>query len=244
LIVPNEQEGKSQLLALDAATGKERWKVARKSRSAWSTPCVYQPKDGPAQLIFTSYEHGISGHDPRTGKSKWEADLFSRAHIESPIASPISAGDLVLGTCGWLGVKKEIVVVRPGADGKAVELHRLVKGAPLVPTPLVKDDLLFAWADEGVVTCADLRTGKVHWRERVDGSYYSSPVCVAGRLYGVSRDGDVVVLAAAKKFELLARNTLGEGSHSTPAVAGGTMYLRTFSRLMSLGGTPAQGSNR
>ena len=30
------------------------------------------------------------------------------------------------------------------------------KVAPLVPTPLVKDDLLFLWNDRGVVTCASV----------------------------------------------------------------------------------------
>jgi hypothetical protein len=73
----------------------------------------------------------------------------------------------------------------------------------------------------------------------VPGSYYGSPVCVGGRLYGVSRAGDVVVLAASERFRLLARNQLGEGSHSTPAVAGGRMYVRTFSHLLSVGGRKA-----
>jgi hypothetical protein len=61
-------------------------------------------------------------------------------------------------------------------------------------------------------------------------------VCAGPYLYNVSRDGDVVVLAAAAKFERVARNPLGEGSHSTPAVAGGRLYLRTFAHLISLGG--------
>ena len=91
-----------------------------------------------------------------------------------------------------------------------------------------------------MVTCADLRTGKINWRERVPGSYYTSPICVGDRLYGVSREGEVIVLAAAKEYELLARNPLGEGSHSTPAVADGRLYLRTFSHLISLGGKKAQ----
>jgi hypothetical protein len=87
-----------------------------------------------------------------------------------------------------------------------------------------------------MVTCASASTGEVHWRERVPGTYYGSPVCVGDHVYCMSRDGDVIVLAAAKKFEQVARNPLGEGSHSTPAVAGGRMYLRTFSHLISIGG--------
>jgi outer membrane protein assembly factor BamB len=190
-------------------------------------------------VIVTSYEHGITSIDPKTGHVNWEIDVFDKRHVETPIGSPIVAGDLVLGTCGWLGVRQEVVAVRPvpaGAPGKVQEVYRLTNAAPLCTTPLVKDDLLFLWGDSGIVTCADVRTGKVHWRERVAGSYYGSPVWSGGRLYGVSREGEVVVLTAAKQFALLARNPLGEGSHSTPAIAEGTMYLRTFSHLLAIGG--------
>jgi hypothetical protein len=60
-------------------------------------------------------------------------------------------------------------------------------------------------------------------------------VWAGGRLYNVSRDGEVVVLAAAKRFELLARNPLGEGSHATPAIAGGRIFFRTFTHLIAVG---------
>ena len=105
----------------------------------------------------------------------------------------------------------------------------------------MKDGLLFLWSDEGIVSCADVGTGKVHWRERLEGTFYASPVCVGERLYNVNTNGDVYVLAAAKEFKQLARNVLGEGTHSTPAVAGGRMYLRTFSGLISLGGKRPHG---
>ena len=76
--------------------------------------------------------------------------------------------------------------------------------------------------------------GKPLWRERVPGTYYGSPVCAGDHVYGVSREGQVVVVAAAKQVKVVARNSLGEGSHSTPAVADGTMHLRTFSHLLAI----------
>ena len=106
----------------------------------------------------------------------------------------------------------------------------------MVPTPLVKDGRLFLWCDDGVVSCLRVATGETVWRERVDGAYYASPVWVDGHLYNVSKKGEVVVLAAGDKFEVLHRIPLGEPSYATPAVAGGVMYLRTSSHLFSLGG--------
>ncbi|HYT92567.1 MAG TPA: PQQ-binding-like beta-propeller repeat protein [Gemmataceae bacterium] len=237
LIVPRESDGDSCLVALDRRTGQVRWKVPRAKEGSWSTPCVFQRKDGSADLIVTNYRQGIVALDPETGRQRWGLDVFDKRHVESSIGSPIVTGDLVLGVCGWLGVRQEVVAVRPDATGrKAEKLYAIQRSAPLCTTPLVKDGLLFLWSDEGIVSCAEVTTGKVHWRERLEGTFYASPVCVGERLYNVNTNGDVYVLAAAKEFKQLARNALGEGTHSTPAVAGGRMYLRTFSGLISLGG--------
>jgi outer membrane protein assembly factor BamB len=235
LIVPNEQDGKSEIVALEQASGKVRWRISRRSKTTYSTPCIFQTKDRSPELILTSYEHGITSLDPATGRTNWEIDVFDKGHIETSIGSPIVAGDLVIGMSGWLGVKKEVIALRPDQTSKPRQLYRLTRSAPLVTTPLVKDGLLFLWSDEGVVTCASVETGEVFYQERVEGRYYASPVCAGTCIYNVSRDGDVLVLAASKKFELLARNALGEGSHSTPAIAGGKMYVRTFGHLMAIG---------
>jgi len=237
VVLANDQDGASSAVALERATGKLRWKVPRRSKSSYATPCVFQPCGRPAELIFVSWEHGITALDPATGRTRWERDIFSKGHMECTIASPIVAGDLVIGTSGWLGVKYETVAVRPYGNAKATESrYRLERLAPLVPTPLVKNDLLFLWNDRGVIACADVRTGELHWRERAPGSFYGSPVCAGDKLYCISREGEVVVVAANKQFQLLARNPLGEGSHSTPAIAGGRMFLRTFTHLISIGG--------
>jgi outer membrane protein assembly factor BamB len=239
LVVPGDQDGPSTLFGLDRTSGKVLWKVPRRSKASYATPCVFQAKGRPAEIVFTSYEHGITAIDPKSGRVNWECDVFDKRHVETPIGSPVVAGDLVLGTSGWLGVRQEMVAVRPPSGeekARATEVYRIDRSAPLCTTPLVRGDLLFLWTDGGMVTCADARTGEVHWRERVPGSYYGSPVCVGERLYGVSREGEVIVLAAGQRFELLGRSSLGEGSHSTPAVAGGRMYLRTFSHLISVGG--------
>jgi outer membrane protein assembly factor BamB len=239
VIVPNDQDGPSSLVALDATTGKVRWKVPRKGKSSYTTPCVYRSPGGATELIFTNWEHGITSINPETGKLNWEADVFDRGHVETAIGSPVVAGDLVLGGCGWLGVRQEVVAIRPSERGEGQrikEVYRIARSAPLCTTPLVKDDLLFLWSDSGMVTCADVRTGKIHWRERVAGSYYSSPVCAGEHIYNISRSGEVVVLAASKRFEMAGRNPAGEGSHATPAVADGRLYVRTFGHLLSISG--------
>jgi outer membrane protein assembly factor BamB len=240
IIVPNEQSQAGAIVALDRRDGRVRWKAERPGETTWYTPCLWGPADGRPQIVVISWNTGIAALDSRDGRMAWRADVFAKGHVEAAIGSPIVAGDHVLGVCGWMGVRQEVVAVRPGAigpgDATPVAAFTIDRGAPLVTTPLVKDDLLFLWADNGVVTCADARTGEVHWRQRVGGNYYASPVWCDGRLVNVSMDGEAVVLSASAEYEELGRSDLGEGSHSTPAIARGRMYLRTFGHLMSLGG--------
>jgi outer membrane protein assembly factor BamB len=227
--------GKSSLIAVDRKTGRTCWQIERGTGlAAYSTPCIYQAEGGPPQVIFSSTAHGITGVDPATGKVAWEVGgIFKDRCVGSPVVAPglVLAG-YGLGSRGLL-----YVAVRPAAGEKKAEIaYEIQKPVPLVPTPLVKDGRLYLWYDDGTVACLKVETGEVVWREKAGGSYYGSPVWVSGRLYCIARNGDVVVLAAADKFEALARVPLGEASFATPAVAGGVMYLRTLNHLHSLGG--------
>jgi len=243
LIVTADQEppGKSFVAALDRATGETRWRLERRSlKAAYSTPCIFRPADGPAQLILTSTAHGMTGVDPASGKVLWElSDVFTQRIV----ASPIVVGDLVIGACGVGRQGTRLIAVRPGRPDKnqPPQIVYEVKGSlPYVCTPVACNGLLFLWNDQGVVTCADARSGRIYWRERVGGTFFGSPVCVAGRLYCMSRGGEMVVLAAADRYELLARFSLEEPSCATPAVAEGVMYLRTLSHLMAISGSAEQ----
>ncbi len=172
VILPCEENGNDSLIAVDAATGKNRWRVERKSRNTYATPCIFQPPGRPAELIAVSYEDGITSLDPATGRRNWDLDAFDKRHDEGAIASPIVHGDLVLGSAGWLSVRYETIAVRPGgAKGKIETVYKLNRDVPLVPTPVAKDDLLFLWSDRGIVSCCSAQTGENHWRDAWTASF-------------------------------------------------------------------------
>ena len=227
--------GKSSLIAVDRKTGKTRWQVPRRSRlAAYSTPCARQGDDSRGELIFTTTAHGITGVDADTGKINWEVP---KIFLDRCAGSPIVADGLVIASYGRGNYGSLLVAVRPKKKNvRAKVVWSMKKKVPLVPTSLAIGGRLFCWADEGTVTCLAVATGKQIWQHRLDGRFYGSPVCVNGRLYCISKKGVVFVLAAAGKFELLGKVSLGEMSYSTPAVAGGVMYLRTNTKLFSLGG--------
>ena len=239
VVLACDQQGPSYLVAVDRRTGEQRWKTPRRSkRAGYSTPCVYQVPGRPDELIFTEWTHGITGLDPLTGDVRWEVDCFGK-QTERAIASPIVAGDVIFGTCGFVTSDKHCVAIRPGdtrGKSEAKELFRIEKTAPHLPTPLAYNGRLFLWTEKGVVTSVKLDDGEVVTTKRIGGNYSASPVCIDGKLYAVSDDGEVVVLTADDALEELARNSLDEPSRATPAVSGGRLYLRTMSRLLCIGG--------
>jgi outer membrane protein assembly factor BamB len=237
VIVPNDQAENSSAIAVDAITGQTRWKTDLPvKRGGYATPCIYRPGDGTAQLILAGSQYGLISLDPRTGRKNWEIEVFPARVVGSPV---IVAG-LIFGNCGQGGGGQRLVAVRPGSPqrGNKPELvYDNKKAMPYVPTPVAHGDLLFLFADSGVVTCLDAPTGEIHWQERVGANYFGSPVRAGDRIYCISRDGEMVVLAADDEYKLLGRINLEERSHSTPAIAGGVMYLRTASHLMAIGGS-------
>jgi outer membrane protein assembly factor BamB len=227
----------SFIAALDRRTGQTMWKISRPtSRTAYATPCVYYPEEGPPQLVVTADASGMTSLDPRNGEVLWQvADVFPFPW--RCVNSPVVAGGLVFASCGEGGVGKRMVAVRPptSAGGEPEVVYSLTSTAPYVPTPVELDGRLFVWRDGGVVVCLDVATGEEIWTGRAGGDFHGSPVCVDGKLFCVSWTGEVVVIGADEEFKVLARNDLGEGSRSTPAVAHGRMYVRTESKLFCVG---------
>jgi outer membrane protein assembly factor BamB len=235
----SDREARSAWIAVDLKSGKTRWELERQTspKTSYSTPCVYSSGTDGQQLVFTSLAHGMTAVDPSNGAVVWEA---KSAFISRVVSSPIIAGELLIGTCGDASTGKRLIAIRPGRDSKSTEPAEVYKiessAVTYVPTSVAKDGLLFTFHDRGEVSCLRSATGEQLWREKPVGPFYGSPVWVSGKLYCITRKGEVVVIKAAPTYELLAVNPLGEESYATPAVAGGKMYLRTYSHLISIGG--------
>ncbi|HOW63815.1 MAG TPA: PQQ-binding-like beta-propeller repeat protein [Candidatus Paceibacterota bacterium] len=235
VLVNNLQEGKSSLLGLDSTTGITRWQIERRTaKVAYSTPCVYQPENGPPQIIFTSTSHGLSSINPQDGRVNWE---ITNAFPMRAVGSPIIASGKIIATCGEGGVGLRLVAVRPGAMREVPPLvYELSRSIPYVPTPLYKDDVLFLWADNGLVAGHRADTGERMWQIRIQDSFYGSPIWMNRHLYCLSKNGTLYVVALLEKPEVSAAIPLGEAAFSTPAVAGGRMFFRTESHLFAIGG--------
>lgn len=236
MIVANDNEGEeSFLVALDKDTGKERWRIERRSeRASYSSPVVHRPEAGPACLLFASTAHGLTAVEPESGRLLWEADAGFRQRC---VATPCVAGNHLILYAGSGSSGKECAVFElpEKAGGPAKALHRPRRSLPYVPSALGLGGRFYLFADGGVASCRDAATGHLVWRERLDGSFFSSPVSDGEVLFIADREGTLYTLAAGDEFRLLGTFELGEPVYATPAISKDRMYVRTFRHLICLG---------
>jgi outer membrane protein assembly factor BamB len=220
----------SYLVALDAGTGEERWKAQRGSqRVSHSTP-VLAAGEGGEELIVNSSER-IDAYDPLTGKPLWHAG----SERQTPIPSAVSHAGTIYLSRGYRN--SDILALRTGGRGDVGVSHlkwRMPNGGSYVPSIVHYEGLLYMTNEVGVVTCASAETGETVWKERLGGIFFASPVAGDGKVYFVSETGESYVMRAGRKAEVLAKNELAERFLASPAIAGGTIYLRGDGRILAV----------
>ena len=241
-----DTQADSFLLALDAATGQTVWKAERDELPSWGTPTVASTANGPE--LVTNASNFIRGNDPKSGRELWRLGKSSK--ITAP--TPIFADGLFVVASGR-GPERPIFVVKPGARGdltlpadqtssEAIAWSRTGRGS-YMPTPLAYRGVLYVLANSGVFDAYELKSGQELYRQRladVGSGFSASPVAADGRVYLSGEDGDVIVVAAGREFQQLAKNSMGELLMATPALSDGVLYVRTSQSLFAIGKKPAR----
>jgi len=235
--VDHAEEGEPGfLVGMKAASGEIYWRAERPAGMAsYATPCEAPGPDNRTAVISQSMTGGMQAIDVHTGESLWQfADVFPARTVSSPFL----AGDTIIGVCGSGGAGKQLVGMQLIGRSSPVEKLLLTKHVPYVPTPLVVNKKwMFLWHDQGKVSCVDLQAenpSKRLWTKRIGGKFFGSPIVAGDKIYCLSTDGRVVVIAADKEFSLLGETDLGAPTYATPSVHQGRMYLRTESTLACL----------
>jgi outer membrane protein assembly factor BamB len=219
LVVQVDHWGQSYLLAVDRKTGVNRWKTARDASVNWSSP-VAVAVNGRVQIIAVGTNHA-RGYSATDGKELWTVDGMDFQCIPTPVVS----GQLLLVASG----NGTLAVRLDGRMGDLTSTHvswKSKRGAPFVPSPVVYNGLLFLVDDKGGATCLNAVTGKQVWKERLSKPFQASLVAGDGKVYFTDVEGTVTVVKAGPRFEILARNQLGEMIVASPAVSGRQIFLR------------------
>lgn len=236
------------VIALDASNGKEVWKVKRDSDGRAECEHSYASvtlwKDGDkAYLISHGNDYAVA-HDLKDGKEIWRVGELNGANGRyNPtlrfVASPVATPELIVVPTAKNG---PVVGVKPDASGRVNggspgEQWRLRQGTPDVPSPLVKDGLVYLCRENGNMTCLDAKSGEVYYsNERTHNARHrASPLFADDKIYIASRDGVINVLQPGKKFKVLATNRLPVQITASPVVSGGRLYVRGWETLYAFG---------
>lgn len=233
VIVPCDGSDKQYVVALDKKTGKEMWNTDRKSsaRMAFSYATAQLIEhDGRKQVVSAASDF-VAGYDPTGGKELWRATYPKPGW--SLITRPVYGHGLVFISTGY--VNQHLIAIKPEGTGDITKnvVWSMAKNAPNTPTPLLVGDELYVLADNGILSCVDAKTGKVHWFERLKGKgFSSSPILANGNVFVTSEDGVGTVFAANKsKYDEVSTSDMKEKTFATFLPDAGALYLRTESKL-------------
>jgi outer membrane protein assembly factor BamB len=229
----------SFIAAFNMDDGSRVWSTPRDEIPSWSSPTIWKT-NGRTEIVTNASQYA-RGYDPATGKELWRLAKKSECTIPTPVPGRgkmfIVSGNRPI---------QPIFALRPGAvgdislpEGESKNAHiewSKLRGGPYMPTPILYGPHLYICSNAGILTCLEADTGKEVYKERMGGvSYTASPVGADGRLYFTSEQGEIRVVKAGPKFELLAVNDMGDICMATPAISGGALFVRSQGFLWCLG---------
>jgi outer membrane protein assembly factor BamB len=229
------------IIALDKSNGKLIWRsdrpaepyehLAEIGRKAYITPIVINVK-GRDMLISNGSAVCIA-YDPNTGKEIWR--VVDGA--ESTIAMPFTEKGVVFWYAGYMlsddGAKfTDLVAVNPDGNGDITKTNVLWKkrdeqSQNQLLSPVIKEGLIYTVNTRNILMCIDANTGKEIWSTHLSSNYNASPVSVNENIWFFSVKGEILVIKAGLKYEVVARNQMDSGIWATPAILRNSLIIRT-----------------
>src|ERR1044072_2884016 len=235
----NDNDEQSSLIAFDKKSGAEIWRAERKEGTNWATPYIWENEQRTE--IITSGTGRVRSYD-LTGKLLW--DFSGMSSIAIP--TPFSKFGLLYIASGYVGDQhRPVYAIRPGAAGdislqKGETSNKYIswyqpQAGPYNTSPIIYGDNYYTLYDRGFFTAHEAKTGKeIYSKQRIDEAttaFTSSPWAYNGKIFALSEDGDTFVIEAGNQFKVIGKNSLDEFCMATPAIARGSLIIRTASKL-------------
>jgi hypothetical protein len=206
---------------------------------SWSTPIITKV-NGREELVM-AFPNRLAAYDPRTGKQLW----LSKGLGGTIYTTPVWGEDTLFATTSGPGGGAAIAL-KPGGSGEVTESHRrwrLERAKSAIGSGVIHEGHLYTISQDGIAECIELNTGKAVWEERLRGpgsrsSSWSSMLLADGKIYVPNQAGDVFVIRASPKFEILATNSVGEATNASLAASDGDLFFRTDKSLWCFTGAP------
>jgi outer membrane protein assembly factor BamB len=237
------------IIAVDKTTGKLVWEdnsvEDRILHGQWSAPSV-GTIGGVVQVVSAQGDGWVRGYEAQTGKKLWEFDTNPKEAVwpktrNELISTPVIVGDRIYLANGQdpehgegTGHFYAIDATKRGDITQSGRLWHFEKIRRSISTAAVVDGLVYISDFSGFLYCLDANTGKEIWMHDLFAAVWGSPFVADGKVYLGDEDGDVVVLKAGKKMEVLHEVNMGSSVYTTPVAADGTLYITTRSKLFAL----------
>jgi outer membrane protein assembly factor BamB len=226
----------SRVVAFDKTTGNLKWQQPFPDMAFGHSTPVIIPVNGKAQMLVLASGMGVAPRalrslDPANGTCLWSC------RGAGDVASPAFGAGLVYFDSGRGGLG---VAVDPSGTGDVTSTHVrwTVSQVPEgLGSPIIVGQHVYRLHSPAVLKCWEVATGRQVYAERLEGisSTWASPVAdPAGRLF-FANAGKSYVIQAGESFRVLAVNDLGDGSHPSPAVASGRLFLVGLKNVYCIG---------
>jgi outer membrane protein assembly factor BamB len=242
-------------IAVDKTSGKLAWENAEPGENilhgSWSNP-AFGTAGGRAQIVFPGGDGWIYSFDPESGKMIWKFDanpkdskwvLGGRGTRNNVISTPVFLDGKVYVSVGQdpehgegvghlyaIDASQQGDITEKGAvwhfGGK--EFHRTIS------TVAIHDGLLYAADLSGFLYCLDAASGELVWKYDAFAAVWSSPFVADGKVYLTDEDGDVAILKAGRKMELIREINMGNAIYTTPFAKDGVLYVASRTTLFAL----------
>jgi outer membrane protein assembly factor BamB len=232
--------GDSFISALDVETGKEIWQTPRDEVATWSSPNVFE-KNGKTQIVVNGWKH-MGGYDFETGKEIWR--MGGGGDIPAP--TPVIAHDLIFINNAH-GRYSPIYAVKTDATGDITlgeeELSNkyivwsIKRGGAYMQSPLIYGDYLYNLQGNGALSVYKATTGELMYKQSLGsvGGFSASGIAAGAYVYFCGEEGDVFVVKAGPKYELVAQNKMNDIIMATPAISENVIYFRAQKSVIAVG---------
>lgn len=231
------------LVCLETATGKERWRknmekdFGGEKGDGWGyseSPLV----DGDHVVCTPGGETTLAALDKKTGTTAWKAidpKHPGAGHSSIVIAEVGGTRVYVQATAGGpLGVRAK--------DGKVLWTFPIERTTAVIPTPIVRDDLVFFVAGYGRGGCLlrqvpsddGIAIKTVYPLNPQLANKHGGVVLVGDYLYGDSEDSGSLWCADFKTGKILWKNSGGRRNSAAVVAAEGNLYIQYANGTVTL----------
>lgn len=232
VIVNCDHDGNGYIVALARKDGHELWRIERPNKTRSYCAPIIREAAGRTQMVLSGTKC-VTSYDPRDGKLIWMIDGPTEQFVASLVFN--DRANLFFLTAGY--PQHHILAIRPDGKGNVTDTHiawRTQKGAAYVPSPISAGDYFLMTSDSGTGECFEAKTGRLAWEERL-GEQHASLVSATGLVYFLSDTGVMNVVRPGEKFDLVAKNEIGERTFASPAVSEGRIFIRGEKHLFCIG---------